>query len=243
MNIPQKRGNLLGMFLVDFPSILREKERLLPRLKSTTPCRPPLPRTTTFLILGRILTASTLPGFINRWANTFFPYPSQVLDNLTSLINHMESFNHMVSIILYHLSSPPFITETQGRPCLVHTILNERLTSRFALIEDFQDLIQECEKRVYSCADIPQGTYVEMQRGNQSSIGCEMGMLVLRELARRERTRRFEADLKIWILNTGKWMEDGMKVVEQEEKRVKGEQWILEEDDWFWQDDLYRPME
>lgn len=70
-----------------------------------------------------------------------------------------------------------------------------------------------------------------------------MGKWVLRELAGRERTRRLEADLKVWILNTGKWVEEGMKLVEKEEKRAREEQWILEGDHWFWQDDLYRSME
>lgn len=82
-----------------------------------------------------------------------------------------------------------------------------------------------------------------MQRVSLGSIGCWMGQQVLKELAGRERTRRLEARLANWISDTNKWVEAGMKVVEQEEKRVVGERWILEGDDWFWQDDLYRPME
>lgn len=70
-----------------------------------------------------------------------------------------------------------------------------------------------------------------------------MAEWVLREFAGGERTRILEAGLKNWDWNTNKWVEEGMKVVEQEENRVGEVQWILEGDDWFWQDDLYRPME
>lgn len=70
-----------------------------------------------------------------------------------------------------------------------------------------------------------------------------MGEWLLREFAGGERTRILEAGLKNWNWNTDKWVEQGIKVVEQEENRVGEVQWILEGDDWFWQDDLYRPME
>lgn len=70
-----------------------------------------------------------------------------------------------------------------------------------------------------------------------------MAEWVLKEVAGGERTRILEAGLKNWDWNTNKWVEEGMKVVEQEENRVGEVQWILEGDDWFWQDDLYRPME
>lgn len=180
---------------------------------------------------------------MNLWANTFFPYPSLVLHTLTSLTNSMEKLNDRISMILGLLSSHPFITETQGWPNFVHTVLYKRLTSGLALIDDFQNLIQECEKRIYSFVGIPQGTYVEMQRENRGSIGCWMAEWVLREFAGGERTRILEAGLKNWDWNTNKWVEEGMKVVEQEENRVGEVQWILEGDDWFWQDDLYRPME
>lgn len=146
-------------------------------------------------------------------------------------------------MILGLLSSHPFITETQGWPNFVHNVLYKRLTSGLALIDDFQNLIQECEKRIYSSVAIPQGTYVEMQRENRGSIGCRMAESVLREFAGGKRTRILEAGLKDWDWNTNKWVEEGMKVVEQEENRVGEVQWILEGDDWFWQDDLYRPME
>lgn len=70
-----------------------------------------------------------------------------------------------------------------------------------------------------------------------------MAEWVLKEVAGGERTRILEAGLKNWDWNTNKWVEEGMEVVEQEENRVGEVQWILEGDDWFWQDDLYRPME
>lgn len=70
-----------------------------------------------------------------------------------------------------------------------------------------------------------------------------MAEWVLREFAGGERTRILVAGLKNWDWNTNKWVEEGMKVVEQEENKVGEVQWIREGDDWFWQDDLYRPME
>lgn len=70
-----------------------------------------------------------------------------------------------------------------------------------------------------------------------------MAEWVFREFAGGGRTRILEAGLKNWNWNTDKWLEEGMKVVEQEKNRVGEVQWILEGDDWFWQDDLFRPME
>lgn len=82
-----------------------------------------------------------------------------------------------------------------------------------------------------------------MQRESLQSMGCRMGKRVLRMLAGRERTRKLEADLINWIVDTEKWVESGMKELKKEEKMVAREGWIYEGDEWFWQDDLYRPME
>lgn len=62
-------------------------------------------------------------------------------------------------------------------------------------------------------------------------------------MAGRERTRRLEANLTNWIVDTKKWVESGMKEVKKEEARVATEGWIYESDELFWQDDLYRPMQ
>lgn len=182
---------------------------------------------------------------MHLWATTFFPYsPSLIPHTLTSLTTHVETVDAMIASITSLMSTDPFIgTRPQGWAHFVHHVLYKRLTSGPALIQDFQDLINGCEKKIYSIEGIAQGTYVEMQRESVQSIGCRIGKRVLRMLARRERTRRLEADLTNWIVDTEKWVESGMKEVKKEEKRVAREGWIYEGDESFWQDDLYRPME
>lgn len=221
----------------------RERDKRDPELNPQALRRRPLPRSTTFLILGRTLTASSLPRFMHLWANTFFPYPSLIPYTLISLSKHVETLDTMIASIISLLSTHPFRTGAEGWAHFVHQILHNRLTSGPALIQDFQDLIKGCEKKIYSIEGISQGTYVEMQRESLQSMGCRMGKRVLRMLAGRERTRRLEADLINWIVDTEKWVESGMKELKKEEKMVAREGWIYEGDEWFWQDDLYRPME
>lgn len=208
--------------------------------------RRPLPKPTTFIILGRILTASALPRFMHMWANTFFPDPSLIAHTLTSLTTHVGTVDTMIASITSLLSAQPFSTGAQGWAHFVHEILYKRLISGPALIQDFQDLIKGCEKKIYSIEGggiLPQGTYVEMQTESIQSIGCRIGKRLLRMMAGRERTRRLEADLTNWIVDTEKWVESGMKEVKKEEARVATEGWIHESDESFWQDELYRPMQ
>lgn len=182
---------------------------------------------------------------MHMWANAFFPYPSLIPHTLTSLTTHVGTVDAMIASITSLLSAQPFSTGAQGWAHFVHQVLYKRLISGPALVQDFQDLINGCEKKIYSIEGgvLPQGTYVEMQTESIQSIGCRIGKRLLRMLAGRERTRRLEADLTNWIVDTEKWVESGMKEVKKEEARVATEGWIYESDDLFWQDELYRPMQ
>lgn len=192
----------------------------------------------------------------------------------------MGTVDTIIDSINSLLSSQPFSsteTETEGGGTpkgwahLVYLVLYKRLQSGPALIQDFQDLIKGCEKKIYySLVDEgggggggglgggvggeevhvqvvslppPQGTYVEMQTESLQSIGCHIGKRLLRMLAAREWTRRLEADLTDWIVDTEKWVDSGMKEVKKEETKLAKEGWIYESDAFFWQDDLYRPMQ
>lgn len=246
-----KKSKFPKYVLIPPPTSERERER---ETKKSDPGlnlnplfrRRPLPKPTTFIILGRILTASALPRFMHMWANTFFPYPSLIAHTLTSLTTHVGTVDTMIASITSLLSAQPFSTGAQGWAHFVHEILYKRLISGPALIQDFQDLIKGCEKKIYSTEGggiLPQGTYVEMQTESIQSIGCRIGKRLLRMMAGRERTRRLEADLTNWIVDTEKWVESGMKEVKKEEARVATEGWIHESDESFWQDELYRPMQ
>lgn len=168
----------------------------------------------------------------------------------------MGTVDTMIANITSLLSTPPFSSTgsgPQGWAHFVHQVLYKRLISGSALIQDFQDLIKGCEKKIYYYSTEeggggvvqvpPQGTYVEMQTDSMHSIGCRIGKRLLRMLAGREQTRRLEADLTNWIVDTEKWVESGMKEVKKEETRLATEGWIYESDASFWQDDLYRPMQ
>lgn len=173
----------------------------------------------------------------------------------------MGTVDTIIGSISSLLSSQPFSSTggAQGWAHIVHQVLYKRLESGPALIQDFQVLINGCEKKIYSSVEgssssggsrgvhvlplPPQGTYVEMQTESIQSIGCRIGKRLLRMLAGRERTRRLEADLTNWIVDTEKWVDSAMKEVKKEEARLATEGWIYESDDFFWQDDLYRPMQ
>lgn len=228
---------------------------------------------------------------MHMWANIFFPEKlSPIPHTLTSLSTHLGTVDTIIGKISSLLSSQPFISKKggQGWAHFVHQVLHKRFLSGSALIQDFQDLINGCEKKIYysiegggACWDcgaaasgggggggvvqaqaqaqaqvlplpIPttppppppqQGTYVEMQTESLQTIGCRIGKRLLRMLAGKERTRKLEADLTNWIADTEKWVESGMKEVKKEEARLATEGWIYESDDFFWQDELYRPMQ
>lgn len=152
----------------------------------------------TFLILGRTLTAATLPRFIHLWANNFFPYPWLAPRTPTSLINKMATLNTMIASTLCLLSTHPLITGAERWPCLVHLVLYNRLTSGLALIDDFQDLMHECEKRIYSLVVYCRGRIL---RCKQKSVEYRLldGKRVLRVLAGSQQTKKLEGDLKYWI--------------------------------------------
>lgn len=233
---------------------------------------------------------------MHMWANIFFPEKlSPIPHTLTSLSTHLGTVDTIIGKISSLLSSQPFISRKggQGWAHFVHQVLHKRFLSGSALIQDFQDLINGCEKKIYCSIEgggaggagsgdggageasggdggggggvqaqaqvqvqvlplsipIPpppppqQGTYVEMQTESLQTIGCRIGKRLLRMLAGKERTRKLEADLTNWIVDTEKWVESGMKEVKKEEARLATEGWIYESDDFFWQDELYRPMQ
>lgn len=181
------------------------------------------------------------------WANTFFPYPSLIPHTLTSLTTHVGTVDAKIASITSLLSAQPFSKGAQGWPQFVHLNLHKCLISGSALIQDFQDLINGCEKKIYSIEGgvqvLPQGTYIEMQTESIQSIGCRIGKRLLRMLAGRERTRRLDGDLMNLIVDTVKWEDLGMKEVKKEEARVATEGLIYESDESFWHDELYRPKE